>query len=79
MKVVAFCENDYQCCADVATEAEAAAWAKGFIDGALAYDSGATVAVYTLPADHVRMVDEQHVGEVMRALEATDPTFNKPL
>lgn len=77
MKVVMFCENDYVDCADVKTEAEAAAFARGFIAGAYAYDDGPTIAVYTLPDDHQRMVEEQHVGEVIRALEATDPTFNK--
>lgn len=80
MKAVFFCEDDYEGCADVADEAEFNAFARGFIRGAMAYDGeGVKIAVYLLPQDHARMVEEQHVGEVMRALEATDPTFSAPL
>ena len=71
MKVVMFCENCYVKCEAVQTAAEAAAFARGFIAGAYAYDDGPTVAVYTLPDDQQRMVEEQPVGEVIRALKAT--------
>ncbi len=73
MKAVFFCEDDYEGCADVASEAEFAAFDRGFGRGASAYGAG-KFSVYLLPRDHVAMVDAEHVGEVLRALEAANPS-----
>ncbi len=70
MKAVCFCEDDYECCADVEGEHEFAVFEAGFTLGATAYGAS-KVRVYLLPRDGAKMAREEHVGEVMRALEDT--------
>lgn len=72
MKVVMFCENDYEGCADVESETEFDAFERGFAAGAHAYGAG-TFSLYLLPRDHEKMVEAEHIGEVVRALDETDP------
>lgn len=78
MKAVYFCENDYEGCANVEDEVAFDVFESGFTVGANAYGAG-SFSLYLLPRDHEKMVKAEHVGEVMRALEEVDPTFNKPL
>jgi hypothetical protein len=71
MKAVTFCEDDFEGHYDLRTEAEFDAFEKGFDAAAHAYGGGKW-RLYLLPRDHAKMVEGEHVGEVMRALEATE-------
>lgn len=71
MKAVTFCEDDFDGCHDVADEGAFAVFDEAFTAGANAYGAG-KVRVYLLPRDHAKMVEAEHVGEVMRALEETE-------
>lgn len=68
MKAVAFCEDDYEGCAAIASEAEYLAWCRGFVLGANAYGAS-KVAVYLLPRDEVSMFANESGGEILKALE----------
>lgn len=68
MKAVAFCEDDYEGCATMASEAEYLAWSRGFVRGASAYGAG-KVSVYLLPRDEVDMFANESGGEILKALE----------
>ena len=69
MKAAVFCEDDFDKLVDVADEAAFSAFCDGFDAGAEAYGGGKW-HLYLLPRDHADMVEKEHVGEVMRALEA---------
>lgn len=68
MKIASFCEDDFSACHDVASEAEFEAFSTGFDAAAEAYGGGKW-RLYLLPRDHAKMVEAEHVSEVMRALE----------
>jgi hypothetical protein len=72
MKAAVFCEDNFDACYEVTDEAAFAVFAKAFTAGANAYGAG-NVRLYLLPRHHAAMVEAEHIGEVMRAVEAAGP------
>lgn len=68
MYAISFCEDDYGDVYGVTDETAFDAFSDGFGAGANAYGAGKW-RLYLLPRDEAEMVENEHIGEVMRAHE----------